>query len=230
MCVAVILPKGSNTPTIQDLEKMHKTNPHGAGVAWVHNGLVHWHKGLDNMVQLHNLLSDIPRPTLLHFRLSSIGGTSPNLCHPFPIERNPSTKLKGQALSVMIHNGHWSGHNLAQLFLDDYKPGKRHSDTRVMAHLAVTRPDILKHIAKQGQRFAILQSNKVVLQYGDWTESADGTRYSNMYWNTPKPTVTITQTVEEYVAHYQRRTVSPPSYERMSDAEYDALMKECDNA
>jgi hypothetical protein len=189
------------------------------------------------MQALNIMLSALPRPTLLHFRLSSIGGIDPHLCHPFPVEKNPRTHLRGTAPSVMIHNGHWSAHSTAQWFLSDYKTGKFHSDTRVLAHLAKVRPDTLKGVAKAGQRFAILRHDRSVTYYGQWTKGKDGTLYSNMYWDPiPLKPTTPAVNVEDYLADYYKRMENramctpPPSYQRMTDAEYDALMKDTDHA
>jgi hypothetical protein len=223
---------------------MHRTNPHGAGYAWVQGGVVHWEKGINNMVYLHKRMTDLDSgPRLLHFRLSSIGGIHRSLCHPFPVERNPSVKLRGTASSVLIHNGHWSGHSIAQFFLK-YTPGKLHSDTRVMAHIAaINRPDILKYIASQGQKFATLSHKGIVTQWGKWVEMPDGTRYSNTLWQiAPKvaetaidPEAWRTFDADAYLADYRAReakraTQYAPSYQRMSEAEYDALMRDADNA
>lgn len=191
MCVAVTLSKNGKVPTEAQIELMFEANPDGAGLAWIAKGSVVWTKGLQSTAKIAQLVRDIPKPALLHFRLTSAGGTHPSLTHPFPIEARPRLALSDSARSVLIHNGHWGAYLdvLAALkVVGEKKVMKgRVSDTRLMAHLAATStgPTILRHLAAKGQKIATLDRHGFVTRYGKWTE-VDGFFVSNQFWQVRK--------------------------------------------
>lgn len=136
MCVLIIAK--NKLPSLSVLHDCEKDNNDGGGVAYRKNGLVHWHKGL-SADEIYDL--DLPLPAIIHFRMTSIGETTPELCHPFPISADVKLNIKGRTSgSVLFHNGHFSGwkDDLLQTVLA-YKrklPAGKWSDTRAIAYLA----------------------------------------------------------------------------------------------
>jgi len=103
MCLLIVYE--DKFPTRRVLELGASRNPHGAGIAWVEDGKVKWKKGL-KLEELFNY-EDKTGPGLVHFRLSTVGGDNPLLCHPFPVSETAEVDLEGEADKVLAHNGHW---------------------------------------------------------------------------------------------------------------------------
>ncbi len=163
---------------------MEWLNDDGAGVAWVENSAVHYAKGLRSF-ELFDMASSIEGPRLVHFRMATAGGDSPLLCHPFPITRKAELRLQGWADSVLIHNGHWSGHELAETLMGPLPKGPW-SDTRLMARILALRArvDVWAEWLVKDQhvgKLATLDKEGTLAMYGNWTEH-NGAYYSNMHW------------------------------------------------
>lgn len=106
MCVIAIVE--TVRPSDSMVERMWNHNHDGGGVAWRENGKVKWYKGLD-LEAIQGLCRTLPMPYVAHFRLQSVGGLSPTLTHPFPIDDfNAGLDLSGETTgSVLFHNGTW---------------------------------------------------------------------------------------------------------------------------
>jgi hypothetical protein len=133
MCVILVCP-ATTRPDLATLEACHAANPHGAGVAWRHQGQVKWRKGLD-VAQVAALLPALPGEVVIHFRWASVGEVCPELCHPFPVSRGVSTRLGGQARAVLFHNGTWSQWRHTLRMMPQERLQGPLSDTRVAAAL-----------------------------------------------------------------------------------------------
>lgn len=107
MCVAIIC-EGGARPSEETLEASAATNGDGAGVAWIEEfqgePKVWWEKGLslDDVIEFNQ---DLPHPYIIHFRKTSAGTNTDNLCHPFPINEKADDDLQGRADRVLFHNG-----------------------------------------------------------------------------------------------------------------------------
>lgn len=188
MCVAVSIMPGEYLTELE-VEKMHICNSDGAGVAWVDNGTVRWFKttkvDLEHIYKVIHYHKD--RPRLVHFRLSTAGGVTPFLCHPFEIGPLANNRPIGEAAKVMIHNGHWGRWDeLYELLkkegaLPDQGPW---SDTRLIAYLASDNPDWLEVL---GGRVATLDAAGQFTHLGDWQELRQGIKVSNKHWDTATP-------------------------------------------
>lgn len=105
MCVIFFADKVR--PSELMVEAAFQANSDGGGIAWREDGQVKWRKGL-NLDEMLDLTQKLPIPFVAHFRIASIGGVSPQLTHPFPIEKDTSNALQGRTKSfVLFHNGHW---------------------------------------------------------------------------------------------------------------------------
>lgn len=138
MCVILICNKSK--PSAEIIRKAEVANPDGAGIAWIEGKEVCWKKGLTGD-EIIKEADNVPLPFALHFRLSTVGGKSPSLCHPFSIERNPSLSLEGKITKgrVLMHNGHW--HKWKEVCMETVVrkqlkfPVSQWSDTRAIAWL-----------------------------------------------------------------------------------------------
>ena len=81
---------------------------------WVENNRVRIHKGFmtlkdfnDFLEELGNRLNLKETPVVMHFRITTHGGTKPENCHPFPISDNVNTLKKLQFVTDIgvAHNG-----------------------------------------------------------------------------------------------------------------------------
>lgn len=114
MCVIAIKPSGVKMPDSALIRQMWERNPDGAGVMYAHAGIVHIDKGY--MTQdayskhLKNLAKklDLTQTTVvMHFRITTHGGTKPENCHPFPLSGKIADlqRLHTTARIGVAHNG-----------------------------------------------------------------------------------------------------------------------------
>lgn len=135
MCVIAIADK--TRPTDEMVERMFDANKSGAGIAWREPGVVRWEKGL-KIEEIKEYCATAPLPYVAHFRIPSCGGSTPDLCHPFPIEKSVDLALSGKTKGyVLFHNGHWTQwksvtYEAARNFRVKVPTGKW-SDSRAMA-------------------------------------------------------------------------------------------------
>ena len=182
MCVIISVKTAH--PSAELLTKAERRNPHGAGVAWLHDGKVRWKKGL-LATDVSSMIAEgaLPFPYVVHFRLASIGEQSPELCHPFPIDPQASLELEGEADEVVFHNGTWSDY---EEHSERLKLEGAISDSRVLAaFLAVNRKHadmLLDHYSTRAysNRFALMTPKGPIL-YGQWWRQ-HGVDLSNTYF------------------------------------------------
>lgn len=183
MCVAVIL-EPETALTVEEVEKMHRSNADGVGVAWADGAVVHWYKttkvDLRYITRMIQHYADFPR--FVHFRFATAGGTRPDLCHPFEIGPLATCKPIHETNNVMMHNGHWGRwsevYDIARKenLLPDNGPW---SDTRLVAWLANHDPDWLLAL---GGRVATMDGQGKIATLGSWDDLRPGIRVSNKAW------------------------------------------------
>ena len=114
MCIIAIKDAGVKMPSDATITTMWTNNPDGAGFMYAKGGKVYIEKGfmkLDSILnRLHRLESSLDitaTPFVLHFRITTHGGTSPENCHPFPISNNVSILQKPSVPTDIgvAHNG-----------------------------------------------------------------------------------------------------------------------------
>jgi predicted glutamine amidotransferase len=119
MCVIAVKPKNVEFPSDELITKMWNTNPDGAGFSYALDGAVYIEKGFMKLEELTNAINILKEklkpngitlkdiPFIMHFRITTHGGTSRGNTHPFPL----SSKVEHlQALDVkakmsIAHNG-----------------------------------------------------------------------------------------------------------------------------
>lgn len=114
MCIIVVKPAGVKLPAMNTLENCWYNNNDGAGFMYATGGTVHIQKGFmtlkDFKTALNRLKKDIDvinTPMVLHFRITTHGGTSPGNTHPFPVsEKLPLLQMTKSKTSLGVaHNG-----------------------------------------------------------------------------------------------------------------------------
>ena len=127
MCIIAIKTKGIELPSEDTLEHMWFRNPDGAGLMYNRNGKVYIEKGFMHYDSFLNRLKTLDQKynlkessVILHFRITTHGGTKPENTHPFPVTDNVGMlkKLMCKTTLGVAHNG-----------IIDIKPRKGISDT-----------------------------------------------------------------------------------------------------
>lgn len=180
MCVAAVI--YGDSPKRDELAAMEDQNPHGAGIAWpTPEGMVYY-KGL-TAFEVYEVLRNIPRPALVHFRYATHGPKEARLTHPFPLGDRAilDPSLTGIAPAVLIHNGVWGNYWMhrpawAMKLVGDM------SDTQIAAFMAETDESILDDVewATAVARAPFDGQAKLTLR-GRWYRHDDN-HYSNLSW------------------------------------------------
>ena len=116
MCVIVAKKMGVELPSKKILENCFDVNPDGAGLMYVNeNKKIVIEKGFMTFEAFYKKLTELDKKydlkkkaLVMHFRITTQGGTSPENCHPFPIT-DDEKKLKATYLEcndvAFAHNG-----------------------------------------------------------------------------------------------------------------------------
>lgn len=190
MCIIAIKPAGIKMPANKIIENMWHNNSDGAGFMYAVNSSVYIEKGFMKLKSLKVALKQLEKkvdvtntPIILHFRITTSGGTSPGNTHPFPItEKLPLLQMtKSKAPLAVAHNG-----------IIDIKPSKKDiSDTMEyiisqLAPLYQLRKDFYKLEAGKKLVYNAIKSKMAFLDgegrietVGDFIKDKDGMLYSN---------------------------------------------------
>ncbi len=114
MCIIAAKPAGVQAPDRAALRNMWEGNSDGAGFMYALKGKVHIEKGFMKYTDFINAWEKLEKsvdttktPIVLHFRITTHGGTCPENCHPFPITDNIGAlkKLRLSSDLGVAHNG-----------------------------------------------------------------------------------------------------------------------------
>jgi hypothetical protein len=176
----------TKVPQKEVFEQCEKKNPHGGGVSWISKEKLYFKKGID-AAEIYEIAAEFGPPCVAHFRISTIGGTPKELCHPFIVSKKSELHLEGTADSVLFHNGVYNNwekvcFNMV-LNKNAVYPEGAMSDSRAMAWItAHCNPTWLDFI---GQKTVIQTKDKRI--YSGLWQKEDGAWYSNMYWKAKEP-------------------------------------------
>lgn len=137
MCIAIYSLIGNPVPSDDILKTCFRNNSDGAGFCFnTDNNHVQIIKGFMDLNSFITAFHEYDkkycfkdRGVLIHFRITTHGGTNPSNCHPFPISSNSKhlKKLKFVSNYACIHNGiisltadKKSSLSDTQLFVKDY--------------------------------------------------------------------------------------------------------------
>lgn len=189
MCIIAIKPQGMPLQDETTLRGMFARNPHGAGFMFPQNGRVEIRKGFMTYDAFRGALRNVlnalgeDTPIVMHFRITTHGGTCPENTHPFPLT-NDIAELKRTSTHADIgvaHNG------IIRITPRD----KSVSDTQeyiasVLAGVARKNPRFYRTARIRngirdtinGSRMCFMNGTGDIVRIGDWIES-DGYWYSN---------------------------------------------------
>jgi len=114
MCIIACKPIGLQMPDEDTITSMWYNNPDGAGIMYAYKGSVHIEKGFMSLDKFLAAIERINRNVdlancgvVMHFRITTHGGTSPENTHPFPISASiPALKKLVMKTDVGVaHNG-----------------------------------------------------------------------------------------------------------------------------
>ena len=115
MCIGIYSLKGNEIPNDDILKTCFRNNSDGAGFCFnTDSNQVQIVKGFMDFESFITALHEYDekycfknRGVLLHFRITTHGGTNQNNCHPFPISNNPKHLKKTKFVSnyACVHNG-----------------------------------------------------------------------------------------------------------------------------
>jgi predicted glutamine amidotransferase len=119
MCVVAIKKVGVAFPNDTSIKAMWDTNSDGAGIMYALDNKVYIEKGFMKLADMDKAIKNLSKklkkkdmtltdlPMVLHFRITTHGGTSPEMTHPFPIS-SQEKHLKALDLTcdlALAHNG-----------------------------------------------------------------------------------------------------------------------------
>ena len=192
MCIIVSKPMGVEMPSERTLRNCFDYNNDGMGWMYNYNGKVIGTKGYMKFEEGYRVLKELDekiglkdRGLVLHFRITTSGGTCMENCHPFPIS-NKGKDLKKLDFVTDIgvaHNGIISGYippkgspySDTQLFIKNYLYDikEEHEDF-------LTNPSLLFAIEKTvGSKLCFLDGEGNITLVGKFIEEEDGCSYSN---------------------------------------------------
>lgn len=114
MCIIAAKPAGVAMPSRDTIRIMWDGNRDGAGLMYLDGGKVTIEKGFmtyksfaKKLDQLEKRLDLTRTPVVMHFRITTHGGTKPENCHPFPITDSIGAlkKLNSRTDIGVAHNG-----------------------------------------------------------------------------------------------------------------------------
>lgn len=188
MCIIAAKPVGVAMPSDNIIENMWNGNSDGAGFMYAEKGSVHIRKGFMTFEKFRDALDEFcsthdatNTALVMHFRITTHGGTKPENCHPFPISESIGmlSKLDCKTQIGVAHNG-----------IISISPRKGISDTMEyiasqLAPLYRGVPDFYrnKHLIEMiynatTSRLAFLDSTGEIFTVGSFVEDK-GIKYSN---------------------------------------------------
>ena len=114
MCIIAAKPAGVAMPSRDTIRTMWDSNRDGAGIMYVEGHKVHIEKGFMKYKAFAKKLDELERrldltktPVVMHFRITTHGGTKPENCHPFPVTDSIGALKKTQSHTDLgvAHNG-----------------------------------------------------------------------------------------------------------------------------
>ena len=235
MCIAIYSPVGIETPSEKYLKASFENNPDGAGFAFntdegrvkILKGFMTWEAFIETYKRYHDEYNFKDRGVLIHFRITTHGGTCPECTHPFPLSSDAGTlqKLSSTTDYAVVHNGIIS---------------LTGTEAKTLQHMSDTMVFISKYMSKIAQykkwfdnpitweliydlalsKIAVLRGDgSIHSTYGFTKDEGDGNYYSN---NTYKENrVKYTYPYYSSGASYPYSSYSKYAYEDDYDDDWD---------
>lgn len=193
MCIIVAKPAGVAMPSESTLKTCWENNSDGAGIMWADGDTVNICKGFmtwEAFAEALESLGDMTKcAAVLHFRITTHGGTRPECCHPFPVSSDDGD-LRALMFScglAVAHNGIISGMDTDKETSDTMAYIR---DVLAPMHRAVPsliyNDDVLGAVeATLGSKMALLDAKGELVTLGDFTD-VGGVLYSNTSYAAPR--------------------------------------------
>lgn len=185
MCIIAYKPAGQKFPSKKIFKRMFNTNPDGAGFMYpddkgqnviIKKGFMTYQ---EFMTEYGKHKKNIDKPYIFHFRITTNGGTSKGMCHPYPLTKNIKqlTKTNTTTHIGIAHNGIISMTDYATKISDTAEYIRRYMTKLLKGGIDSDILDIIEE-SISGSRLAIMESSGDVHLLGKW-EKSDGIYYSN---------------------------------------------------
>lgn len=196
MCIIAAKPTGVKMPSHETIKRMWEGNHDGAGFMYVENGHVCIEKGFMKFKNFKAALEKLEKrldltstPVVMHFRITTHGGTRPENTHPFPVTDNVTAlgKPRTNCDLGVAHNG----------IITSVSPRKGISDTMeyIASQLAPLKravpqfyknSDLMKMIENAVEsKLCFLTRKGELYTVGNFIED-EGVLYSNSSYKEPR--------------------------------------------
>ena len=186
MCIIAYKPMNVNFPSNETLRTCFYNNPDGAGFMYPSKDGVHIHKGYMTFEEFNKALAPLKKkniPVVMHFRITTHGGTSPQMTQPFPCtsKTRKLKKLDSLARVGIAHNGIIGMTRDAKKISDTALFIKRYASYLIKDADYYKDERITQMIEEMiGSKMAILSKDGHVEILGKgWEHTKDGMWYSN---------------------------------------------------
>ncbi len=174
-----ILFSHKENPPVEVINFANDGNRDGFGYAYSVDGKVVFEKGFTEKqltTEFVDMYFALPFPKAIHFRLATHGGVTGELTHPFPLKRGVPLVLKGNADSVLFHNGVWNDWDdrlRDGILAGTLNPNilkSQMSDSRAMAILAQRFGTEILDVLSLGTNKVLILQGDTWIKYGNWTD------------------------------------------------------------
>lgn len=196
MCIAAYSIKGNPIPNDDILKTCFRNNSDGAGFAFntdnhqvqIIKGFMTFESFITALHEYDEKYSLKDRGVLIHFRITTHGGTNPSNCHPFPVSNSEKhlKKLKFVSNYACVHNGiisltadRKSDISDTMIFVKDYL--SKISSNKGWFY---NKKNIELIEALIDSKMAILNGNGEIIATSGFHKGADGNYYSNTSYKT----------------------------------------------
>lgn len=198
MCIICYKPSGAQFPSKTKIKTMFKNNPNGAGFMYSDGKAVYIQKGFMTLGDFNTALNRVRQrteyPFVLHFRITTNGGTSKGLTHPFPLSDDIKelTATKQTANIGIAHNGIIPMTAYANKISDTAEFIRRYMVRLIKSEsdLDSDTLDIVEQCIES--KMAILTASADVHLIGDFITDGNGIYYSNSSYQKRKQKSTKT--------------------------------------
>lgn len=229
MCIIYTSDNPTSRPSLAELDLGYSRNSDGVGVAWMQDNRLHFKKALKwRAGDLHDFVKTLPAQVLIHLRFTSVGETSDEMCHPYPVTTSGAllSATEGRPESLLMHNGTLEGFDWRALLLttplDKLPPGPW-NDSKALAYaIASHKNERLLDMHEEDSKFVIMRADGSQTFWGYWHKVRHGLWTSqSLEALRPKYTAPVTGWAKGGV------TVTPApekSMYEMTDEEFRAYM------
>lgn len=224
---------GAQFPSKTKIKTMFKNNPNGAGFMYSDGNAVYIQKGFMTLGDFNSALNRVKQhteyPFVLHFRITTHGGTSKGMCHPFPLS-DDIKELTATRLTTDIgiaHNGMIPLTEYASQISDTAEFIRRYM-TKLVHNENDMDSDILDIIETCiDSKMAILTASADVHLLGKFVQDGNGVYYSNTSYQKRRSKTASTKTVLDYSGYtsnyYVPYVPDCDGYCRYCKHEYDCI-------